>query len=62
MINTQVVFFFLFVFSCLILTKFFFKIMSALLQVNPKPLLMSNWELIIVGLTTSYIITYLKFA
>jgi hypothetical protein len=37
------------------------KIVRALLEKNPKPLVYTNRELIILGLSLSYIITFIKF-
>lgn len=61
MIDTLAVLYFFFIYFILVLTKTTFKIVSALLQTNPKQLVFSSWELIILGVSISYIFTYIKF-
>lgn len=58
MLNLESIFVFILVFSILVLIKHVFKFMSALLQREPKPVILSNRELIYLGLSLSYIITY----
>jgi hypothetical protein len=58
--NIDTIYFFIFVFTILVLLKNVTKFIGALLQRNPKPLVYSNRELIILGLAISYIITYLN--
>lgn len=59
--NIESVYFFILVFTILVSLKNVLKFMSALLQREPKPLDYSNRELIILGLSISYIITYIFF-
>lgn len=57
--NTDSVYFFIFVFTILIVLRNFTRLISTLLQSNPKPLILSNRELIILGLSISYLTTYI---
>ena len=59
MLNIESIYFFIFVFTILVSLKNVTKFISALLQKEPKPLVYSNRELIFLGLSISYIITYL---
>ena len=59
--NIESIYFFILVFTILVSLKNVLKFMSALLQREPKPLDYSNRELIILGLSISYIITYIFF-
>jgi hypothetical protein len=59
MLNTESVYFFIFVFSTLVLLNFSSKFLRALLLTNPKPFVMSDRELIILASSISYVITYL---
>jgi len=59
MINIENLFFFIFIFSTLILLRSSGKFMSTLLQKEPKPLYLSDRELILLGTSISYIITYI---
>lgn len=59
--NIESVYFFILVFTILVSLKNVLKFMSALLQREPKPLDYSNRELIFLGLSISYIITYIFF-
>jgi hypothetical protein len=59
--NIESVYFFILVFTILVSLKNVLKFMGALLQREPKPLDYSNRELIILGLSISYIITYIFF-
>lgn len=61
MLNISTLFFFVFVFTILVVIRNTFKFMGALLQKEPQPVVMSNGELIFLGLSISYIITYLYF-
>lgn len=61
MLNISTLFFFVFVFTILIVIRNTFKFIGALLQKEPHPMVMSNGELILFGLSISYIITYLYF-
>lgn len=60
--NTESVYFFIFVFALLVLLNFTSKFVRALLLTKPEPFVMSNRELIILGSSISYIITYLYFS
>ena len=57
--NIDAIYLFVFVFSILVSLKNVTKFISALLQTEPKPLVYSNRELIFLGISISYIITYL---
>jgi len=57
--NIDTIYLFVFVFTILVSLKNVTKVIGALLQREPKPLVYSNRELIILGLSVSYIITYL---
>jgi hypothetical protein len=57
--NIDTIYLFVFVFTILVSLKNVTKVIGALLQTEPKPLVYSNRELIILGLSVSYIITYL---
>jgi len=59
MLNIENLFFFLFVFSSLILLRSLGKLVSTLLQREPKPLYLSDRELILLGTSISYITTYI---
>jgi len=59
MLNIENLFFFLFVFSSLILLRSLGKLTSTLLQREPKPLYLSDRELILLGTSISYITTYI---
>jgi hypothetical protein len=59
--NIDSIYFFIFVFTILVSLKNVTKIIGALLQREPKPIQFSNRELIIVGLSISYIITYILY-
>jgi hypothetical protein len=61
MLNINTIFFFLFIFSVLVLLRTVFKYIGALLQKEPKQVLISGRELIYLGLSISYIITYIRF-
>jgi hypothetical protein len=55
----ETIYLFLFVFSILVSLKGFIKFLSALLQKDPKPLVFSNRELLYLGASISYLITYI---
>jgi hypothetical protein len=57
--NIETIYFFIFVFTNLVILKNITKFISALLQKEPKPLDYSNGELIALALSISYTITYL---
>lgn len=51
--------FFIFIFCILIFIKNIFNFIIILIQDNPKPIRYSNTELIVLGLSVSFILTYL---
>lgn len=57
--NINTIYFYIFVFTILVVLKNIAKFVGGLLQRQPKPLVYSNIEIIILGLSISYIITYL---
>jgi hypothetical protein len=57
--NIDAIYFFVFVFTILVSLKNVTKFIGALLQKEPEPLVYSNRELIFLGLSLSYIITYI---
>jgi len=59
MFNLQAICLFIFVFTTLVLLKNFTKIIIALLPKDPKPIVYGKWEIIFLGLSISYIITYI---
>lgn len=59
MFNLQAICLFIFVFTTLVLLKNFTKIIIALLHKDPKPIVYGKWEIIFLGLSISYIITYI---
>lgn len=59
MLNIESIFVFVLIFSTLVALKNVFKFLGALLQKEPRPLVLSNRELIFLGLSLSYIITYI---
>ena len=59
MFNIESIYFFVFVFTILVVLRTAKKFVSSLLQNPPKQLVMSNGELILNGLALSYILTYI---
>jgi hypothetical protein len=57
--NIEAIYLFIFVFTILVSLKNVTKFVGALLQKEPKPMVYSNRELILLGVSISYIITYL---
>lgn len=57
--SIETIYLFIFVFTILVTLRNVARFISALLQKEPKPLVYSNRELILVGLSLSYIITYI---
>jgi hypothetical protein len=57
--NIGTIYFFIFVFTILVVLKNITKFISALLSSEPKKLVYSNRELIFLGLSLSYLITYI---
>jgi hypothetical protein len=57
--NIDAIYLFIFVFTILVSLKNVTKFVGALLQKEPKPMVYSNRELILLGVSISYIITYL---
>jgi len=57
--NVENILLFIFVFTILTSLRAAFRILGSLLQKEPKPLQFSNRELIFLGLSISYIITFI---
>lgn len=57
--NIETIYLFIFVFTIFVILKNVFKFLRALAQKVPKPLVYSDRELIFLGLSLSYFITYL---
>jgi len=57
--NIETIYLFIFVFTILVVLKNITKFISALLSKEPKPLVYNNRELIFLGLSLSYLITYI---
>jgi len=57
--NIDTIYLFIFVFTILVALMNVLKFLSALLQKEPKPLVLSNRELFLLGISMSYLITYL---
>jgi len=57
--NIDTIYLFIFVFTILVTLTNVLKFLSALLQKEPKPLVLGNRELFLLGISMSYLITYL---
>jgi len=57
--NINTIYFFIFVFTILVALSNVLKFLRALLQKEPKPLVLSNRELLLLGVSISYFITYI---
>jgi hypothetical protein len=57
--NIETIYLFIFVFTILVVFKNITKFISALLSSEPKLLVYNNRELIFLGLSLSYLITYI---
>jgi hypothetical protein len=57
--NIDTIYLFIFVFTILVTLLNVLKFLRALLQREPKPLVLSNRELLLLGTSISYLITYL---
>ena len=57
--NIETIYFFIFVFSILVTLRTVTKFISALSQKQPKPFVIRDRELIFLGLSISYLITYI---
>jgi len=57
--NIETIYPFIFVFTILVVFKNTTKFISALLSSEPKPLVYDDRELISLGLSLSYLITYI---
>jgi len=57
--NIETIYLFIFVFTILVTIKHITKFIGALLQSRPEPMVYSNKELLYLGLSISYIITYI---
>jgi hypothetical protein len=58
--NIDTIYFFIFVFTILVSLLNVFKLLRALLQKEPQPLVLGNRELLLLGVSISYLITYLS--
>jgi hypothetical protein len=58
--NINTIYFFIFVFTILVTLSNVLKFLRALLQKEPTPLVFSNRELFLLGVSISYLITYLS--
>jgi len=58
--NIDTIYLFIFVFTILVTLLNVLKFLRALLQKEPKPLVLSNRELLLLGTSISYLITYLS--
>jgi hypothetical protein len=58
--NINTIYFFIFVFTILVSLLNVFKLLRALLQKEPQPLVLGNRELLLLGVSISYLITYLS--
>lgn len=61
MLNQNALFFFINIFSILIILKNIVKFLGTLSQKNPQPMDISGRELLYFGMAVSYIITYFYF-
>jgi len=59
MLNIDNLFFFIFIFSVLVVLRATVRLIGALSQTSDTRILKSDRELVVLGLTISYIITYL---
>jgi hypothetical protein len=59
MLNIESILFFVLIFSILVILRTMFNFIRALLQDTPQPFVLSGGGLIYLGLSLSYIITYL---
>lgn len=57
--NVDALYFFIFVFTVLVSLRHLLKFIVAMLEKTPKPLVYDNIKLISLGLSISYIITYI---
>lgn len=60
--NVESIYFFILVFAVLFTIRTLLKFISALSKSTPKPFVFTDRELIILGTTISYIITYIVYA
>jgi len=59
MLNIESIFLFLFIFSILNIINFTFNLIRAFSQENPQPLKIGKMSLIFLGISVSYILTYI---
>lgn len=59
MLNIESIYFFIFVFASLVLLRNIFNFISALSSPTPKPFVLNDRELLILGSAISYLITYM---
>ena len=57
--NINTIYFFIFVFTILVTLSNVLKFLRALLLKEPIPLVLSNRELLLLGVSISYFITYI---
>lgn len=57
--NIETLYLFIFVFTIFVTLKNITKFIGALLQSTPKPMVFSDKELLYLGLSISYILTYI---
>ena len=57
--NINTIYFFIFVLTILVTLSNVLKFLRVLLQKEPKPLVLSNRELLLLGVSISYFITYI---
>ena len=58
MTNIETLFLYIYVLSILINLRILFRLITALISTPPKRFILEGNEIIVVGLTLSYIITY----
>lgn len=59
MLNQEFLFFFTFIFTILVCVKSFVKFLGFIVQKEPQPIIFTNRELLFLGLSISYLITYI---
>jgi hypothetical protein len=61
MFNQDFLLFFVFIFTILVSLKSVVKFLGFLVRKEPQPIIFTNRELIFLGLSISYLITYIYF-
>jgi len=59
MISMTSILFFIAIFTSLIVIRLVFRLISSLLSNPPQKLVIGIWELFMIGLSISYLITYI---